>query len=70
MNSKAFDYIAGKTTGPLAAAEASLEHTAGYLGEVLAENERLLSGIKRAADYLDEGRIGDASFILEALQAK
>ena len=62
-NSKLFDYLAGKTEGPLAAAEAALEHTAGYLGVELEENaklrteiERLRAALEPVARFADEAR--------------
>ncbi len=42
--SKMFDYIA-HGGAKVAELEASLEHTAGYLGAVLEENERLRNAI-------------------------
>ena len=39
--SKTFDYLSGKTTGPLAVAEARAEYSEAMLESVLEENEHL-----------------------------
>ena len=58
-DSALFNYITGKTNGDLAACEATLEHTSGYLGQEIEENaklraeiKRLLAAMLRAADRL------------------
>ena len=50
-----FDYISGKTRGKEAELEASLEHTAGYLGAVREENARLRAALQLIDDYYQTG---------------
>jgi hypothetical protein len=49
-----FNFISGKRRGKIAELEASVGHTAGYLGLELEENERLRAKLDQIAAVCDD----------------
>lgn len=49
-----FDFISGKRRSKVAELEASLEHTSGYLGVELQENERLRAKFDQIVAVCDD----------------